>query len=89
VRRACYAIGIIINLYHIILYLFYRRNIESAHGREVERLRKEYSQEDKELIEDYLEAKKVYNLKSEGLAQELQGKKKLPGMLGTTYSPYP
>jgi hypothetical protein len=46
----------------------------------VERLRKEYSQEDKELIEKCLEAKRIFNLKSESLAQEL------PGKLGMTYS---
>jgi predicted transcriptional regulator len=86
VRRARYAISI---TSIISFYLFYRRNIESAHGHEVERLRKEYSQEDKDLIEEYLEAKKVFNLKSEGLAQKLEEKKQQPGMLGTTYSPYP
>jgi hypothetical protein len=61
-------------------YLLYRRNIESAHGREVERLRKEYSQEDKELIEKCVEAKKFCNLKSENLAQELKEKRQ-PGKL--------
>ena len=49
----------------------------------MERLRKEYSQEDKELIEKYLEAKRVFNL---NLAQEPEEKGQLPGKLGVTYS---
>jgi predicted transcriptional regulator len=64
----------------------YRSNIESAHGREVERLRKEYSQEDKELIEKCLEAKRIFNMKLESLAQELDEKRQLTGKLGMTYS---
>ena len=55
-------------------YLLYRRNIEGVHGHEVERLRKEYSHEDRELIEKFLETKKM---KSEGLAQELEEKPQL------------
>jgi hypothetical protein len=62
-------------------HLLYRSNIESAHGREVERLRKEYSQEDKELIERCLEAKRIFKLKSESLAQELEEKHQLPGKI--------
>jgi hypothetical protein len=58
-------------------YLFYRRNIENAYGREVEQLRKEYSQEDKELIEKCLEAKRIFNLKLESLVQELEEKGRL------------
>jgi hypothetical protein len=65
-------------------YVLYRRNIETAHGREVERLRKEYSQEDKELIEKFLEAKRNINLKSESLAKEIEEKDQLPGKLGAT-----
>jgi hypothetical protein len=45
----------------------------------VERLRKEYSWEDKELIEKLLEAKKGFNSKSECLVQEPEGG--LPGKL--------
>ena len=63
--------------------LLYRRNIENAHGREVERLRKEYSLEDKELIEKFLGAKK--NL-SESLVQQPEEKNQLPGKLGMAYS---
>jgi hypothetical protein len=71
-----------IDITHITLpILFYRRNIESAHGREVERLRKEYSQEDKELIEKCLEEKRIHNLKSESLTRGLEGKRQLPGKL--------
>ena len=56
-----------------LFYLLYRRNIESAHGREVERLRKEYSLEDKELIKKVLEAKRIFNImRSKSLAQELK-----------------
>ena len=55
----CYAITKTI----ISSNLLYRSKIESAHGREIEQLRKEYSQEDKELIEKYLEGKRVFNLK--------------------------
>ena len=65
-------------------YLPYRRNIESAHGREVERLRKEYSQEDKEMIEKCLEVKRVFKWKpAESLAQEPEEKPQLLGKLGT------
>ena len=56
-----------------LFYLLYRRNIESANGREVERLRKEYSLEDKELIKKVLEAKRIFNImRSKSLAQELK-----------------
>ena len=61
-------------------YLIYRRNIESTHGREVEQLRKEYNQEDKELIEKCVKAKKFCNLKSENLTQEIKEKRQ-PGKL--------
>ena len=60
-------------------YLLYRRNIESAHGREVEQLRKEYSLEDKELID---EPKRIFNLKSESPAQEVEEKGQLPDKIG-------
>jgi predicted transcriptional regulator len=43
----------------------------------VERLRKEYSREDKELIEKCLEAKRIFNLKLESLVQELEEKGQL------------
>jgi hypothetical protein len=49
----------------------------------VERLRKEYSQEDKELLKKFLEARRIFNLRSESLAQELKEGQPL-GKLGTT-----
>jgi ribosomal 50S subunit-recycling heat shock protein len=52
----------------------------------VEQLRKEYSWEDKELIDKFLEAKRIFNLKSESLAQELEEKGQLPGKIGTINS---
>ena len=52
----------------------------------MERLREGYSQEDKELIEKCLEAKRVSNLKSENLAQEPEEKDQLPSKLGVTFS---
>ena len=66
---------------------YFRANIESTHGREVEQIRREYSQEDKELIEKYLEAKRTANLKSEGPAKELEETEVLPGKLGMTDPP--
>ena len=63
----------------------YRRNIESAHGREVER--QDYSQEDKEMTEKCLEAKGVFSWKSaDSLAQEPEEKPQLPSNLGTINS---
>ena len=48
----------------------------------MERLRKEYSQEDKELIEKCLEEKRVFNLKSaESLSREPEEIGQLPGKL--------
>ena len=58
----------------------FRRNIESAHGREVEQLRKEYSQEDKELIDMFVEARRTFKLNSESLATKLEHL--VPGKLG-------
>ena len=60
----------------------HRRNIESAHGREVERLRKEYSLEEKELIEEFLEARRT---SSESLVQQPEERNQLPGKLGMAY----
>ncbi|MCG8625609.1 MAG: hypothetical protein MJE68_26865 [Proteobacteria bacterium] len=48
----------------------------------MERVRKEYSQKDKELIQEYLEAKRIFNLKLEVIAQGPEEKVQLPG----TYS---
>ena len=63
---------------------YFRANIESTYSHEVEQIRREYSQEDKELIEKYLEAKRTANLKSEGPAKELEETEVLPGKLGMT-----
>ena len=49
----------------------------------MEQLRKQYSQEDKELIEKFIEERKSFNLKSESLAQELEDKGQ-PGKLSMT-----
>ena len=48
-----------------------RDNIESAHSDEVALLRTQYSDEDKEIIQKFLEAKK--SLKQEARVQELNG----------------
>ena len=53
---------------------YFRTNIESTHGHEVEQLRKQYTLEDKEFIKKFLEAKKNFNLKSEILVQDLEEK---------------
>ena len=45
----------------------------------MERLRKEYSLEDKELIEEFLEARRTL---SESLVQQLEEINQLPGKLG-------
>jgi hypothetical protein len=47
----------------------------------VERLRKAYSLEDKELVEKFLEAKRIFNLKSDRLAQEPEETGQLPGKI--------
>ena len=52
-------------------------------------MRREYSQEDKELIEKYLEAKRTANLKSEGPAKELEETEALLGELGMTDADLP
>ena len=44
---------------------FYRANIESSYGSQVDQLRKEYTQEERELIEKYLEAKRSCSLTHE------------------------
>ena len=75
-RKACYNI---ITTCITSFYLLYRSNIESAHSPKVEQLRKEYSLEDKELIE---EAKRIFNLKSESPAQKVEEKGQLPGKIG-------
>ena len=64
----------------IFIILFYRINIESAHGREVEQLRNEYSLEDKELIEKFLEAKKKLSV------QQPEEKNQPPSELGILFS---
>ena len=48
----------------------------------MEQLRKEYSQEDKELIYEFLEAKRMFNLKSESPAQKVEEKEQLPDKIG-------
>ena len=49
--------------------------------------RQEYSQEDKEMIEECLEVTGVFNWKSaDSLAQEPEEKPQLPGKLGTINS---
>ncbi len=55
----------------IILH-FPRDNIESAHSDEVARLRSQYSDEDKEKIQKFLQAKK--NLRQEEKVQQLNGR---------------
>ena len=55
----------------------------------MEQIRREYSQEDKELIEKYLEAKRTANLKSEGPAKELEETEALPSELGMTDADLP
>jgi ribosomal 50S subunit-recycling heat shock protein len=52
----------------------------------VERLRKEYSLENKQLIDKFLEARRIFNLKLKSLAQELEEKGQLPGKIGTINS---
>ena len=74
-------LAVLLLTYIITFYLYYRRNIESAHGRRVERLRKEYNYEDRELIEKFLEAKRISNFPSEGLARKLEEKQQLCGKL--------
>ena len=63
----------------------FRTNIECTHSREVEQLRKRYTFEEKQLIKEFLEAKKNFNQKSETLLQELE-EKSLPGKLDKTDS---
>ena len=46
-------------------FCFYRANIEGSYGSQVDQLRKEYTQEEKKLIEKYLEAKKSCSLTPE------------------------
>ena len=58
----------------------FRTNIECAHSREVEQLRKRYTFEEKQLIEKFLEAKESFNQKSETLLQEPE-EEDLPGKL--------
>ena len=55
---------------YTILHL-YRANIESSYGSQVDQLRKEYTQEEKELIEKYLEEKKSCSLTPECLEQKV------------------
>ena len=56
-----------IKLYTVMytILLLYRANIEGSYGLQVDQLRKEYTQEEKELIEKYLEAKKSCSLTPE------------------------
>ena len=64
---------VILCCYHYEHYCtFYRANIERLYGPQVEQLRKEYTQEDKELLEEYLEAKRSYNLNPECPDQKVE-----------------
>ena len=45
--------------------LGFRANIESSHGHQISNLRMQYTQEDKEVIEEFLKAKREFSLKSE------------------------
>ena len=69
-----------------IIITYFRANIESIHSREVEQIRREYSQKDKELIEKCLEAERAarLSLTSEIPAKELEETEALPGKLGMT-----
>ena len=48
----------------MVSYLF-RANIERSYGQEVAQLRIQYTQEDKEVIDQYLKAKRSFSLESE------------------------
>ena len=69
--NVCYAINlyIIATIMHIMLLKF-RANIESSYGHEVTQLRTQYTPEDKELIKEFLEAKKSFGVKSQSLGQK-------------------
>ena len=43
----------------------FRANIESSYGHKVGQLRMQYTQEDKEIIEEFLKAKRSFSVKSE------------------------
>ena len=68
----------------------FRANIESFYGSQVDKLRKEYTQGQKELIEEYMEAKKGGSLKHEcpdqkvdsSLVQKILLKEELEGLRG-------
>ena len=45
--------------------LGFRANIESSHGEQVTQLRMQYSQEDKEILEEFLKAKRSFSPKPE------------------------
>ena len=51
---------------------FRAANIESSHGHQVTQLRKQYTQQDKELIKEFLEAKMSFSLKSETPVQRFE-----------------
>ena len=48
----------------MVSYLF-RANIERSYGQEIAQLRIQYTQEDKEVIDQYLKAKRSFSLESE------------------------
>ena len=50
--------------------IHFRTSIESSYSHEVDQLRKQYTQEDKELIKKFLEARNS-SLKSKGIVQEM------------------
>ena len=45
--------------------LGFRANIESSYGHEVSQLRMQYTEQDKEVIEEFLKAKRSFSQKSE------------------------
>ena len=50
----------------VAIILYFRANIESSYGHEISQLRMQYTQEDKEVIEEFLKAKRS---KSETLVE--------------------
>ena len=56
-----------------------RANIESSYGHEVTQIRKQYTPEDKELIKEFLEAKRIFDLESESYGQTFVKRKDFLG----------
>jgi hypothetical protein len=53
-----------------LLSLYIRTNVEGSYGDEVDHLRKQYTQEDRELIQTFYEARRL-SLKSEKMEQKI------------------